>query len=89
MMAALPDAIVFKTMDQYKDGLHARMDARAARMRDMFGELMSALRVFEFYRDWDANGLNNRLMWLNDVCEDMPDDSVSLREALDELWDIV
>jgi hypothetical protein len=49
---------------------------------------MSAVRVFEF-REWDANGLINRHMWLNDVCEDMPDDSVSLREALDELWDIV
>jgi hypothetical protein len=45
MMAALPDAIVFKIMDQYKDGFHARMDAHAARMRYMFGELTDVRRA--------------------------------------------
>jgi hypothetical protein len=88
MMDALPDAIVSKILDHYKDGVRARMDARAARMRETFRELMSAVSAFEF-REWAADGLNIRLMRLNDVCFEMPDDSAELREALDDLWDIV
>ena len=89
MMAALPDEIVSKIMDPVKDDLHARMEARAARMRATFRELMSAVCAFEFRQCGENDGLNVRLMRLNDMCFEMPDDSAELREALDDLWDIV
>eukprot|EP00966_Prymnesium_polylepis_P330157 7385831-Prymnesium_polylepis.1 len=73
-------------MDHYREGLHRRMEARAERLRATFREFASATDEFEL-REWDANGLNSRLMRLNDVCEDTPHDSNELRGALNALWD--
>jgi hypothetical protein len=58
MAASLPDAIVSKIMDHYREGLHGRMEARAERLRATFREFASATDEFEL-REWDANGLNS------------------------------